>query len=202
MRVFDQLFEALHQLLLVFGGEVGIDNVLAVFVMLEFFDNHFEGLMVFAFALLDAEDDVAIHLDKAAVAVPGEALVLGGGGEGFHGLIVEAEVEDGVHHAGHGVAGTGADGDEEGEALGITELVAHDFFHVLHAGFHLALEGGRIGFFVGVEIGADFRSDREAGRDGEADAGHLGQVGAFAAEEGLHGAVAVRFVINPRCKRI
>ena len=37
--------------------------------------------MIFAFAFLDAEDDVAVHLDEAAVAVPREAFIFGGGGE-------------------------------------------------------------------------------------------------------------------------
>ena len=44
---------------------------------------------------------------------------------------------------------------------------------------------------------ADFGGYGESGRHGEADAGHLGEVGAFAAEEGLHGAVAVGFFVPP-----
>ena len=51
---------------------------LLILLVLELVDDDFERLVVFAFALLHAEDDVAIHLDEAAVAVPGEALVLGG----------------------------------------------------------------------------------------------------------------------------
>ena len=121
-------------------------------------------LVILAFALLDAEHDVAIHLDEATITVPCEALVFGGGGEGFHGLVVEAEVEDGVHHAGHRVARAGADGDEQRHALGIAELAAHDFLHVGHTSFHLRLQGNRIGFFVRVEIGADFSADAEAWR--------------------------------------
>ena len=153
--------------------------------------------MVFAFALLHAEDDVAVHLDEAAVAIPSEARVVGGLLEGDDGLVVEAEVQDGVHHARHGVAGARADGDEERHALGGAELGAHDLLHVGDAGFHLRLQGGGIGALVGVVVGADFGRDREARRHRETDAGHLGEVRAFAAEEGLHRAVAVSFTVAP-----
>ena len=51
--------------------------------------------------VLDVEHDVAIHRDEAAVGVPGEAGVATGALEGHHRLVIEAEVEDGVHHAGH-----------------------------------------------------------------------------------------------------
>jgi len=37
----------------------------------------------------------------------------------------------------------------------VTELVAHDLLHVLHAGGELDLQRGGIGALVGVEIGAD-----------------------------------------------
>ena len=49
--------------------------------MFEFFDDDFEGLVVLALALLHTEYDIAVHLDEAAVTVPCEALVFGGGGE-------------------------------------------------------------------------------------------------------------------------
>ncbi len=48
-----------------------------------------------------AEDDVGVGDDEAAVGVEGEARVLRGGGDALDDRVVEAEVEDGVHHAGH-----------------------------------------------------------------------------------------------------
>ena len=59
-------------------------------------------------------DHVGVHLHEPPVAVPGEALVAAHLDEPVHGLVVEAQVEDGIHHAGHGGAGAGAHGDEEG----------------------------------------------------------------------------------------
>ncbi len=196
--LFDEGLEALDELLLVFGGEVGIDDVAVVGLVFERVDGVFKRIVIFAGALLDAHDDVAIHLDEAAIAVVGEAGVTGGFFQGDDGLVVEAEVENSVHHAGHGVAGAGAHGHEEGHAGLSTEGGAHDLFHVAHAGFHLGLEGGGVGALVGVIIGADLGRDGEAGRHGKTDAGHLGEVGALAAKEGFHAAVAIGFAGAPR----
>src|SRR6202012_6161692 len=76
-------------------------------------DHDLERLMMLIGALLHAHDDVAVHLDEAAVAIVGEALVAAGGDEALHRLVVEAEVENGVHHAGHGIARAGADREEK-----------------------------------------------------------------------------------------
>jgi len=195
--LFDEGFEAFDEFLLVLGGEVGVDDVAAVNFVFVVLDDALEWLVVFAFALLHAEDDVAIHLDEAAVAVPSEAGVTGGFFERADGVVVEAEVEDGVHHAGHGVACTGADGDEQREALCVAKFGAHDFLHVGDAGLHLRFEFLGVAALVGVVIGADFGGDGEASGDGQADARHLGEVGTFATEEGLHRAVAVGFARAP-----
>src|SRR5262249_42166793 len=60
----------------------------------------------------DPAADVAEHLGEAAVGIPGEALVAGGGGEALDGDVREAEVEDGVEHPRHRLASAGADRDE------------------------------------------------------------------------------------------
>ena len=79
--LFDEGLEAFDEFLLVGRGEVGVDDVALVHLMFEILDDDFEGLVVLTFALLHAEHDIAVHLHEAAVAVPCEALVLGGGGE-------------------------------------------------------------------------------------------------------------------------
>ena len=63
--------------------------------------------------MVDAEHDAAIHLDEAAIAVPGEARIAGALGEAFDGLVVEAEIEHGIHHAGHRHARAGAHRDQQ-----------------------------------------------------------------------------------------
>ncbi len=59
------------------GVELRVGDMLAAgeeFV-LQALDDGFERLVMLARALLHAHDDVAVHLDEAAVAVVGEALV-------------------------------------------------------------------------------------------------------------------------------
>ena len=52
-------------------------------------------------AVIDLHHHIRIHLDEAAVAVIGETLVVRARGEARHGHIVQAEIENRVHHAGH-----------------------------------------------------------------------------------------------------
>ena len=70
------------------------------------------------------QDDAGVHGDEAAVGVEGEALVAGLLGQALDGLVVEAEVEDGVHHAGHGELGPGAHRDEQ-RVAGVADRLAH-----------------------------------------------------------------------------
>ena len=71
----------------------------------------------------DPVDDLAVHLDQPAVRVVGEAWVAGALGESADGLVVQAEVEDRVHHPGHRDRRSGANRDEE-RVLRIAELLA------------------------------------------------------------------------------
>ena len=186
-----QGLEAAHQFLVILGGELGVGDVLAVALVLEGVDDAFEGLHVLVFVLLHTHHHVAVHLHKAAVAVPGKARVAGGLGHGGHGVIIQAEVQDGIHHAGHGFAGTGAHGDEQGHLHGVAELAAHQGLHLRDAFLHAGIKFCGVGAAVVVVVGADFCSDGEAWGYRQADAGHFGQVCALATEQGLHAAVAI-----------
>ncbi len=59
------------------------------------------------------EDDVAEHLDEAPIAVCGEPAVARFLLQRFHRLVVEAEIQNRVHHAGHGKFCTGTDRHEQ-----------------------------------------------------------------------------------------
>ena len=62
----------------------------------------------------DAHGNVGEYLNEAAVGVEGRPTIVHLPSETFDYFVVDAEVQDGVHHAGHGDSGTGADGEEEG----------------------------------------------------------------------------------------
>ena len=72
---------------------------------------------------LHVHDDPPEHLDEAPVRVPAEALVAGQCDQPVEGLLVEPEVEDRVHHPGHGELGARADGDEQW-IRGVAEALA------------------------------------------------------------------------------
>src|SRR5205814_9924252 len=69
--IFHELFEPRDELLVIRGIQLRIvDVVPAVALVLEMLDDRFEWLVVFALAFLHAHDDVAIHLDETAIAIP------------------------------------------------------------------------------------------------------------------------------------
>ena len=190
-----------HQLLLGIGGEVLTDLGLVLglelhgqllqvgSVQLHVLGHALLGLhgvdQLLKVLLADLHDHVGIHLDKAAVAVPGPAGVVGLLGDDVHHILVQAEVQDGVHHAGHGGAGAGADGDQQG-ILVIAELLAGDLLHLLDIlhdlGHDLVIDLTAVLIILGAGLGGDGK----ALGNGQADVGHLGQVGSLAAQQLAH----------------
>ena len=107
---------------------------------------------------LQAEHDVAVHLHEAAVAVPGEALVAGLVDEAAQRGLVEADVEHGVHHAGHATRAPERQETSSG-FLASPNLRPHRLFGLAQGVLDLGLELGRILAVVGVVVGADFGGD-------------------------------------------
>ena len=138
--------------------------------------------------LADVEDDGAEHLDEAAIGVVCEAGIVAAAGEAFNGLVVEAEIEDGVHHAGHGELGAGANGDQQG-VLGRAELLTLQLLQTLERGQHLDVDL-RVQLSAHV-LATSLGLDGESRRHGQAGVGHLGQASAFAAQRVLHAAIAL-----------
>ncbi len=62
---------------------------------------------------VDVEHRLAEHLDQSAVGVPREARVAGERGEALDRAVVQADVQDGLHHARHGELGAGAHRDQQ-----------------------------------------------------------------------------------------
>ena len=185
-----QLLEAGDKFLQVVRGKLGVFHVGAAF-FLDGGNGGFKGFVVFIRVLLHAQHHVAVHLHEAAVAVPRKAGVAGGLHHGFHGFFIQAEVQNRVHHAGHGFPGAGTHGHQQGHGFRVAKLAAQDLFHLGNAFLDLGVKLGGIGAVVVVVIGANFRGDRESGRNRQADAGHFREVGALAAQKIFHAAIAV-----------
>ena len=90
---FGHLFELDDQIFEFGGGNFGIGfDAGALFVLIQ---------DTFKVAGVGVQDDFAEHLDEATIGVVGETLVPGQFYQALDGLIVDAEVEHGIHHTGH-----------------------------------------------------------------------------------------------------
>ncbi len=115
-------------------------------------------------------------------------------GQALQRLVVEAEVQDGVHHAGHRELGAGPHAHEQRVGR-VAEPLAHrrlERLHVLLDLVHQAVGEAALGQVGEARLGRD----REPVRDRQAHVRHLGEVGALAAEQVLHVLVAFREVVD------
>ena len=110
---------------------------------------------VFEVALGEFHHDAGVHLNEAAVGIVGEALVVDAGGEALDRFVIEAEVEDCLHHAWHGAGRARADADEE-RVFGIAKLLLGDLFELGYIFGDLFFELGGILLSVLVEVIASF----------------------------------------------
>ena len=134
---------------------------------------------VFELLLFNVENHIAKHLNQAAVGVISEAGIIAASGQRFDCLIVEAQVENGVHHAGHGELGAGADRDEEG-IFALAEFLPLQLLKPLQGSVHLNIDLGADGaahvFAAGFSLDGEPRGNRQTGIC------HFGQAGTLAAQ--------------------
>ena len=146
---------------------------------------------LFKVLFADFHNDVGVHLDKTAVAVPRPTGVARLFGDDFDHFLVQAEVEDGVHHARHGRTRARTDGDEQRVFL-VAELFAADLFHLGDVFHDLRLDIGVDLPAVLIVLRARFGGDGEALRNGQSHTRHFREVRALAAEEFAHLCIAFR----------
>ena len=112
--LFDQRLESFHQLLQIRHRQFYVwEIVFAVTLVLQMFDRAFEWFMVFARPFLHAHDHVAVHLQKAAIRIPGEPRVARFLRNDLNHLVVHSQIQDRVHHTGHRIARPRPDRDQK-----------------------------------------------------------------------------------------
>ena len=131
-------------------------------------------------------DNVCKHLHKAAVAVVGKTGVAGLLGQALNSLVVQAQVQDGVHHAGHGLTSAGTDGDQQGVCV-IAKLLAGDLLQALDVLKDVSRDLVIDLTAVCIVLSAGLGSNGEALGHRHAGCGHLCQTSALAAQDILHG---------------
>src|SRR3546814_8039199 len=92
-----------------------------------------------------AKNNVRIHLNEAARAVPGKTLVARCGSKALNRLIVKAKIKDNVHHARHGHTRARTDGYKQ-RVGSIAETLASDTLDMRETVPHFLLQALGIGF--------------------------------------------------------
>ncbi len=160
------------------GVEIGVEHVAVdVLVLVEDFFEHM---------MLEPQHHVAIHGDEAPVGIIRETTIAGVLRQRLDGDIVEAEIEHGIHHAGHRRARTRAHRDEQRIVRIPKDLAARDCSDREERGFDFALERLGIGLVMTVEVAAHLGRDGEAGRHRQPEICHLSEISALAAEQIAH----------------
>ena len=134
--------------------------------------------------------DVSVHLNETAIAVPREPVVAGAGGERLDGYVVEAQVQDGVHHAWHRKFRARPDGDEQ-RTVGRSQLLLGEPLEPRQGFIDLSLDIFTKPAVVLVEDSTDLRADREPRWNRKSGIRHFCQARAFAAQRVFHVALAV-----------
>ena len=182
----EPLLVALHERDPVIGRQIGVERVaVPVLVVVEDF---------LEVVVAEAEHHVGIHRDEATIGIVGEAWIARLARQRRDRLVVEAEVEHGVHHARHRRARARAHRDQE-RICAVAESLAGDTADLEQRGVDLRAQPIGITLVVGVELRADVSRDGEAGRHRQAEIGHLGEARALAAEEVAHAGPALGLAV-------
>ncbi len=165
--VFDELFQ-------IVGIEIGV--VRRAFFVFRRFQNVFEVVFV------DFHDDIGEHLDEATIRVVSKTRIVGQFREAFDGDVIQAEVQNRVHHSGHRNACAGANGNEERICV-VAKGFADDFFSFMKRAEDLILDFLTDLFPVLIVLRASFGGDGESRRNRHSDCSHVAKVCAFTAKQ-------------------
>ena len=140
--------------------------------------------------VINLHHDIGIHLDEAAIAVIGKALVIGAPGQPRNRVVIQPEIEHRIHHPRHRGARTRAHRDQK-RVFRVSEAGTGLGLDPRHRVGHLPTKRFGIGAVIVVIAGAHLGRDGETRRHRQADPAHLRQVGAFAAKQIAHAGVTI-----------
>ncbi len=169
------LLEFLHEVLPVLGRELGVvlDPGLGLLLIDQFLVH----------VVFNALHHVAVHLDEPPVAVVSKPPVVGLVFQPLDRLVVEPQVEHGIHHPRHAHRGPRPNAQQEG-VFGIPEpLSVHQPFQPFNVFVDRLLEAFGV-FPVVLEVQvADLGGDGESGRNRDSNPAHLRQVGPLPSQQ-------------------
>ena len=139
---------------------------------------------------LDPEDDVREHRNEATVGIPRESFVPRRRREGRNGFIVEAKVEDRVHHTGHREARATAHGNEQ-RILRSAERLSGAALDLTDRALDLRVETVRHLSSESLIFETDLGRDGEARWHRKAGSRHLRKARSLASQQVAHLAAAL-----------
>ena len=158
-------------------GHFGVQGVAGVGFV--FFQEVFEA------EHFDPQHHIGVHLNEAAIGIIGKARIVAAGGQPFDRYIVETQIKDGVHHAGHRGAPARADRDQQ-RVGSIAKHGADRLCDLSHCGKNFVLDAGGQRAAGPVEFAANMGGESKSGGHRQAQIAHFGQVGTLAAKQRLH----------------
>ena len=172
--LFDETLKVRDQRLPIFRRHFGIEEDAAIF--LRDFQGFLKGSMI------KAKDNIGIHLDEAAVAIPSKARIARNLRQTRNSCIVQAEVQNRIHHARHG--DTRARPHRHQQRIGrIAKAFPRDRLNMHNTLGHFRPNVVRKALPLRIVKRAHLGRDRKAGRHRQADRGHAIQIGTLAAQQ-------------------
>ena len=181
--VFDNLFQC-------FGIEIGIQLGAAALFLL------FKGIV--ELTLGNLQHDIAKHVNEPPIRVVSKTRIVAASRQRLHAAVVQAQIEDGIHHSRHGSLRSGAYAHQQWVVAG-AQLAPFHRLQTRQRFAHLAFNLWRQLAAIAHIFAACFGLNGKARRHRKAGIGHLSQARAFTAQFGLHVFVAIGF---PAAKEI
>ena len=167
-------FVVLTKLLQTLGRYLGIISNLVL--LLDLAESCFEDMVI------HPHDNIAKHVDQATISIICKTLIFGGLGQTCSCLVIEAKIQDRVHHARHTDSRATTNTDQQGIRV-IAKLFTQLFFKQDHGLVDLIHQSAGQ-FFAGLVVGiAYFRRDGETGRNRQTNGSHFSEIGAFTTKQ-------------------
>ena len=173
----DGRFEIADNLLQLIGAQLVVQFDAGPFFV--FGQNALKGIVVYV------HHHVGVDLEEPPVGVVSGTSVTHQRGQAINYLVIDAQVQDGVHHSGHRDFGPGAHRQQQRVGAG-AETPIHDLFQAGHILLNGCPETSRKLFTVSEIFKTGLGGYDESWGNGQAQAGHLTQAAPFTAKKVTH----------------
>ena len=187
-HLFHLNLESVGQLHQVLGSQLGVALIVVLSLVIV---QHIVQLLADALAVggLNAlallHHHIGVHHNQTTIGVVNKAGVVGSLQHAGDCLGRKADIQHGVHHAGHRATGTRAAAHQQ-RVLGIVIFHTHQFLHVGHGFPHIVHQACRQLAVVLIISSAAFCCNSQTSGDGKTQQTHFSQIGTFTAEQVFH----------------